>query len=57
MTRGGKRKGAGRKSGPCGPKTIRYTIRFAGAEWLRIKQAAASLNMSIADYIRLRLLD
>lgn len=53
MTRGGKREGAGRPALPDKRRT--RTLKFTDEEWQQIKKVASELNMTAAEYVRLRL--
>lgn len=52
MTRGGKRKDAGRKPRARKPATKRVTLRLTLEEYGKIGSACAELNMPVAEYIR-----
>jgi len=49
--RGGARPGAGRKPRADGPAVVR-TVRLTRAEWERVKENAARVGLSVAEYIR-----
>lgn len=49
--RGGRRVGAGRKSGPNSP-TISRTIRWNPDEWMEIEEAAEAEQNTVSDFIR-----
>lgn len=53
---GGKRKGAGRPPGPCGPQTVSLSFRFTAQECEALKARAASAGLSVTEYVKMRCL-
>lgn len=56
MSKGGIREGAGRKP-RTGVKATNRSVRFTDDEWDTVKNKAASVNKTVSDYIRVKVLE